>query len=154
MPIKTQAGRGKYAESFSGWPHTVGPYETRNDRELEWTVDPKGRPKRRIRNSAHLEFAGNRIQRCAMKNSKISPVSSSPVSVSSTQLLTAAEVCGMLKISRKTLYNYSHWFKGRPPILHPVALRNAVRFRLEAIQDFIGQREIGAQAPMRAEEAA
>jgi predicted DNA-binding transcriptional regulator AlpA len=56
-------------------------------------------------------------------------------------LLTAAEVCAILRVSRKTLYNYTHTHKGRPPILPAISLRGAIRFRPQSIEEFVRLRE-------------
>ena len=59
-------------------------------------------------------------------------------------LLTAAEVCVILRVSRKTLYNYTHTYEGRPPILPSISLRGAVRFRPQSIEEFVRMRETEA----------
>ena len=56
-------------------------------------------------------------------------------------LLTPAEVCAILRISRRTLYRYSHYYKGRPAILHQIAYRGKVVFRQSAVEQFLADRE-------------
>jgi hypothetical protein len=55
-------------------------------------------------------------------------------------LMTAAEVCKMLRIKRRTL---SRWCNRKPPLLSHLRLGyNTVMFRRQLIEYFLEQREI------------
>lgn len=55
-------------------------------------------------------------------------------------LLTAGEVCKMLRVSRRTL---TRWCNRKPPLLSHLKLgHNTVMFRRQLIEHFIQQREI------------
>ena len=57
-------------------------------------------------------------------------------------LLDAAEVCAILGMSRKTLYNYTHIYKKRPIMLSSIRYRGKPMFRRQTIDAFIAGREI------------
>jgi hypothetical protein len=48
-------------------------------------------------------------------------------------LMDAAEVCRILNISRKTLYNYTHPYKDRPVLLSSIRHRGKTMFRPQTI---------------------
>jgi excisionase family DNA binding protein len=56
-------------------------------------------------------------------------------------LLTADEVCAILRITRRTL---QRWIHGNPPKLPYVQLSlNKIGFRRQTIEQFIRSREVG-----------
>jgi predicted DNA-binding transcriptional regulator AlpA len=56
-------------------------------------------------------------------------------------LLTAAETCNVLKISRRTLWS---WSNGRRPILPPVKIGGLPRWTVADVQRLIRERKIAA----------
>jgi predicted DNA-binding transcriptional regulator AlpA len=56
-------------------------------------------------------------------------------------LLTAAETCKVLKISRRTLWS---WSNGRCPILPPVKIGGLSRWTVADVQRLIRERKIAA----------
>lgn len=58
-------------------------------------------------------------------------------------LMTSREVCELLRISRKTLYNYCHVCRGRPPLLTRIQFRGRILFRRQLVEWVFNQREIG-----------
>jgi excisionase family DNA binding protein len=58
------------------------------------------------------------------------------------ELLTSEEVCRILRCSRRTLYNLTHYYKKRPPVLHPIMVRGSIRFRPSALDDYLRRMEI------------
>jgi predicted DNA-binding transcriptional regulator AlpA len=56
-------------------------------------------------------------------------------------LLTAAETCNVLKISRRTLWS---WSNGRNPVLPPVKIGRLPRWTVTDVQRLIRERKIAA----------
>jgi predicted DNA-binding transcriptional regulator AlpA len=56
-------------------------------------------------------------------------------------LLTAAETCAVLKVSRKTLWSYSN---GHSPVLPPVKIGAHVKWTVGDVKKFIRERKIAA----------
>jgi len=56
-------------------------------------------------------------------------------------LLTAAETCTVLKVSRRTLWA---WSNGRHPILPPVRIGGLPRWTVASVQNVIRERTIAA----------
>lgn len=57
-------------------------------------------------------------------------------------ILTAAEVCKILKCSRKTFHNYTHVYKGRPPLLSSYRFRGKVLVRRKQLEFFLKKIEV------------
>jgi hypothetical protein len=53
------------------------------------------------------------------------------------ELLTSQEVRQIRHCSRRTLYNLSHWYKTRPPVLPYIMVRGSIRFRPSALDSYI-----------------
>jgi excisionase family DNA binding protein len=58
------------------------------------------------------------------------------------KLLTPAEVCEILRCSRRTLYNLTHYYKTRPPVLYPVMVRSKILFRPSALDDYLRRMDL------------
>jgi predicted site-specific integrase-resolvase len=56
-------------------------------------------------------------------------------------LLDASEVCAILGISRRTLYSYTHVYKGRPIILSSIQHRGKTMFRRQTIEAYMAGHE-------------
>jgi hypothetical protein len=56
-------------------------------------------------------------------------------------LLTAAETCNVLKVSRRTLWS---WSNGQRPILPPVKIGGLPRWTVADVQRLISERKIAA----------
>ncbi len=56
-------------------------------------------------------------------------------------LLTAAETCNVLKISRRTLWS---WSNGRRPILPPVKIGGLPRWTVATVQTLITEHNLSA----------
>jgi hypothetical protein len=61
---------------------------------------------------------------------------------SPNDILTADEVCRIMHWSRKTLYNYCHGFKGRPPLLSSYRSRGKMLVRRKQIEFFLKKIEV------------
>lgn len=57
-------------------------------------------------------------------------------------ILTAAEVCKILKCNRRTLYNYTHSYKGRRPLLSSYRVRGKVLVRRKQLEFFLKKIEV------------
>jgi Helix-turn-helix domain len=57
-------------------------------------------------------------------------------------ILTATEVCEILKCNRKTLYNYTHSYKGRPPLPSSYRVRGKVLVRRKQLEFFLKKIEV------------
>jgi hypothetical protein len=62
--------------------------------------------------------------------------------VAAHELLTSAEVRAILRCSRKTLYNYCHRYRGRPPLLTHINIQGRLLFRRQLIDYFLQQHEL------------
>jgi predicted DNA-binding transcriptional regulator AlpA len=72
------------------------------------------------------------------KQENISGIGSFPPELA---LLTAAETCNVLKISRRTLWS---WSNGRSPILPPVKIGALPRWTVADVQRLIRERKMAA----------
>jgi predicted DNA-binding transcriptional regulator AlpA len=79
-----------------------------------------------------------RRQQGSEKQEKISGIGPFPPELA---LLTAAETCNVLKISRRTLWS---WSNGRCPILPPIKIGGLPRWTVADVQRLIHERKIAA----------
>lgn len=83
-------------------------------------------------------------------NAKLGPVAVSasviPIERRLDNLLPAVRVCEILGISRRTLFNYTHWYKGKPPVLGYVLRKGKPMFPPYVVEGFIRKRTIGMAA--------
>jgi hypothetical protein len=80
-------------------------------------------------------------KRKSSENKYTSPAGNTPP-LAIEKLLTPAEVCEILRCSLRTLYNLSHWYKKRPPVLYPIMIRSRMRFRPSALESYIRRMEV------------
>jgi hypothetical protein len=58
------------------------------------------------------------------------------------QLIDSKEVMRITGWSRKTLFNYTHVYRGRPPLLSYIRLRGRQKFRPQLVEYFLQQNAV------------
>jgi excisionase family DNA binding protein len=58
------------------------------------------------------------------------------------EFLTPAEVCKLLRWSRKTFYRRTHWIKGRPPAFSFLRDGGLIKVRKSAIEMYLRRIEV------------
>jgi excisionase family DNA binding protein len=59
------------------------------------------------------------------------------------EFLTPVEVCKLLRWSRRTFYNRTHWHKSRPPALSFLRDCGLIKVRKSAVETYLRRIEVG-----------